>query len=141
MVLETLLGMPGYQSLSAADKSGVYAGCLLHDVAKPMTTKTEEDGRITAKGHSRAGELYARKLLWEMDAPFEFREMVCGLIRYHQIPFYLIEHMDPQRMAAELSLACRGDLLALVAEADIRGRVCRDLQKRSSTISSYFAPS
>lgn len=129
MVLETLAATPAYRALPEEDRQAVFAACLMHDIAKPMTTRAEDDGRITAKGHSRAGELLARRLLWEMGASFALREQVCGLIRYHQIPFYLIERDDAQRVAAEVSLACRADLLALVAEADIRGRICRDLQK------------
>jgi len=91
MVLDTLVAMPAYRALAEVDKAAAYLGCLLHDVAKPFTTKTEDDGRITAKEHSRAGEMLARRLLWELGTPFLLREMVCGLIRYHQIPFYLIE--------------------------------------------------
>ncbi|XXY53452.1 AAA family ATPase [Sorangium sp. So ce269] len=126
MVLETLLALPGWQALPAEEQRVVYLACLLHDVAKPATTR-EEDGRITAKGHSRAGELLARRLLWELGAPFALREQVCALVRYHQIPFYLIERDDARRVAAEVSLHARCDLLALVAEADIRGRVCADM--------------
>jgi predicted kinase len=137
MVLETLVALPAYRVLSPDEQAAVYIACLLHDVAKPMTTKTEEDGRVTAKGHSRAGEMYARRILWELGAPFALREMVCGLIRYHQIPFYLIERADAQKVAAEISLVCRADLLALVAEADIRGRVCRDLQKIVDSIELF----
>lgn len=137
MVLETLAAMPGYRALSPDDQTAVYVACLLHDVAKPMTTKVEEGGRVTAKGHSRAGEMYARRLLWELGAPFALREMVCGLIRYHQIPFYLIERDDAQKVAAEVSLACRADLLALVAEADIRGRICQDLPKILDSIELF----
>lgn len=139
MVLETLSALPAYRALPEADRTAAYLACLLHDVAKPMTTRIEEDGRVTAKGHSRAGELLARRILWEMGAPFALREMVCGLIRYHQIPFYLIEREDAQRVAAEVSLACRADLLSLVAEADIRGRVCRDLQKVLDNIELFRA--
>ncbi|WP_437315039.1 AAA family ATPase [Sorangium sp. So ce385] len=126
MVLETLLGLPEWRALPPEEQRVVYLACLLHDVAKPATTR-EEEGRITAKGHSRAGELLARRLLWELGAPFALREHVCALVRYHQIPFYLIERGDAQRMAAEISLQARCDLLALVAEADIRGRVCADM--------------
>lgn len=139
MVLETLAALPAYRALPGADQAAVYLACLLHDVAKPRTTKIEDDGRVTAKGHSRAGEMYARRLLWELGAPFELREMVCGLIRYHQIPFYLIERADAQKVAAEVSLACRADLLAMVAEADIRGRVCQDLQKVLDNIELFRA--
>ncbi|XXX74681.1 AAA family ATPase [Sorangium sp. So ce134] len=126
MVLETLLGLPEWRALPPEERRVVYLACLLHDVAKPATTR-EEGGRITAKGHSRAGELLARRLLWELGAPFGVREQVCGLVRYHQIPFYLIERDDARRVAAEVSLHARCDLLALVAEADIRGRVCADM--------------
>lgn len=126
MVLETLLGLPDWRALPAEEQRVVYLACLLHDVAKPATTRAEA-GRITAKGHSRAGELLARRLLWELGAPFALREQVCTLVRYHQIPFYLIERDDAQRVAAEISLHTRCDLLALVAEADIRGRVCADM--------------
>lgn len=139
MVLETLVAMPAYRALSAEDQAAVYVACLLHDVAKPMTTRTEDDGRVTAKGHSRAGEMLARRLLWELGAPFALREMVCGLIHYHQIPFYLIERPDAHKLAAELSLVCRADLLALVAEADIRGRICADLQKVVDNIELFRA--
>lgn len=138
MVLETLVAMPAWRALGHDERAAVWLACLLHDVAKPMTTR-EEDGRITAKGHSRAGEMLARRLLWEMGAPFALREMVCGLIRYHQIPFYLIERDDAARVAAELSLVCRADLLALVAEADIRGRICQDLQKVLDNIELFRA--
>jgi len=139
MVLETLTRMPEYQTLSPEDRQAVFIACLLHDVAKPMTTKVEKDGRVTAKKHSRAEEMLARRILWELGAPFGLREMVCGLIRYHQIPFFLIEREDAQKVAAEVSLACRADLLAMVAEADIRGRVCQDLQKVLDNIELFRA--
>ncbi|MDI1442884.1 AAA family ATPase [Polyangium sp. 6x1] len=139
MVLETLVAMPAWRALSADDQAAVWLACLLHDVAKPFTTKEEPDGRITAKGHSRAGEMLARRLLWELGAPFSLREMVSGLIRHHQIPFYLIERDDAQKLAAEISLVCRADLLALVAEADIRGRVCQDMQRIVDNIELFRA--
>lgn len=128
MVLEALLALPAYQALAEADRRAVYVACLMHDVAKPATTRLD-GGRLTAKGHSRIGELMARRILWEMGAPFALREQVCALVRFHQMPFYLIEHDDAQKVAAEISLATRADLLAIVAEADIRGRVCGDLPR------------
>lgn len=139
MVLETLVTLPAWRALSEDDRAAVYLACLLHDVAKPWTTKVEADGRVTAKGHSRHGELFARRMLWELGAPFALREMVCGLVRFHQIPFYLIGRDDAQRLAAEISLVCRADLLALVAEADIRGRQCQDLPRILDNIALFQA--
>jgi putative nucleotidyltransferase with HDIG domain len=129
MVLETLVAMPAWRTLAPVHQDAVYLACLLHDVAKPATTRTESDGRVTAHGHSRRGEVMARRILWQAGIPFAVREMVCGLIRHHQIPFFLIERPDAQRLAAEISLVARADLLALVAEADIRGRICADMPR------------
>ncbi len=128
MVLETLSAMPAFRALPFEEQSIVHIACLMHDIAKPQTTRVEDD-RVTAKGHSRAGELMARRILWDLGAPFALREAVCGLIRYHQIPFFLIERDDARRVAAEVSLKARCDHLALVAEADIRGRVCADTNR------------
>lgn len=126
MVLEALVRLPAWQALPASERQATWLACLLHDVAKPATTRTEDDGRITARGHSRRGELMARRILYELGVPFAQRELVCTLIRYHQIPFYLIERPDAARLAAEISVVSRCDLLALVAEADMRGRRCAD---------------
>ncbi|HEU4409204.1 MAG TPA: AAA family ATPase [Polyangiaceae bacterium] len=137
MVLETLVELPAYRALRDDDRLAVYLACLLHDVAKPQTTRVDDEGRVTAKGHSKRGELVARRMLWEAGLPFRVRETVCGLIRHHQVPFFLIERPDPRRLAAEISLVARCDLLALVAEADIRGRVCADLGRVLDNIELY----
>ncbi|HET9955258.1 MAG TPA: AAA family ATPase [Polyangiaceae bacterium] len=137
MVLETLAEMAAWRALPPGDQHAVYLACLLHDVAKPATTRIEEDGRVTAKGHSRRGEVLARRLLWELGVPFATRELVCGLIRYHQLPFYLIERPDAQRLTAEISLVARCNLLGIVAEADIRGRLCSDLPRILDNIALY----
>ncbi|HEU4534557.1 MAG TPA: HD domain-containing protein, partial [Polyangiaceae bacterium] len=137
MVLETLAELPAWRALGERDRLAVYLACLLHDVAKPATTRVDEDGRVTAKGHSRRGELMARRILWQAGVPFALRETVCGLVRHHQVPFFLIERDEPRRLAAEISLVARCDLLALVAEADIRGRVCRDLGRVVDNIELY----
>jgi hypothetical protein len=59
MVLEVLRDLPAWQDLPEEERRAVYVASLMHDIAKPATTR-EEGGRITAKGHSRAGELMAR---------------------------------------------------------------------------------
>lgn len=137
MVLEALLAMPAFTALPEGDRDIVFLACLMHDVAKPATTRTDDDGRITAKGHSRAGELMARRLLWNLGAPFALREAVCALIRYHQIPFYAVDRTDARRVVAEVSLSARCDHLALVAEADIRGRICADADRVADQIELF----
>ncbi|HTE54577.1 MAG TPA: AAA family ATPase [Kofleriaceae bacterium] len=128
MVCEALIAMPGWRSLDADARAIVFAGALLHDVGKPACTRHEPDGRISSRGHSGRGEVLARQLLWGAGVPFGAREHVCALVRHHQVPFFLVdsEPAVAQQTLARLSLVTRCDWLALVAEADARGRRCRD---------------
>jgi predicted kinase len=122
MVGEALAEMPGFRARPPAERAVLFAAALLHDVAKPMRTALEGD-RLTARGHAWRGAIEARRILWGIDAPFAAREQVCALVRWHQHPFFLIERDDARRQAIEISQTARCDLLALLAEADARGRV------------------
>jgi len=126
MVVEELVSQPDWRSLSWPEQSCVFWTAVLHDIGKPATTRHGEDGRITSRGHSRAGAAIARKLLWEAEAPFAWREQLCGLISGHQRPFWLIEREASDRFAIKTSWKCRADLLCLHAQADARGRICDD---------------
>jgi predicted kinase len=92
----------------------------------------EEDGRITSRGHSRKGERMARQImaLAGVNRSFDFREQICGLIRYHSLPLWLLEKEDPLKAAAAASLKVNTEWLALVAEADMRGRIGPDLEEK-----------
>jgi predicted kinase len=66
----------------------------------------------------------ARAILWRMGVPFALREQVVALVQHHQVPFYCIDRPDPRRAAITVAETARCQLLALLAEADARGRVC-----------------
>ena len=129
MVCESLVALPAWRSLPKEDRAVVFAAALLHDVAKPECTKLEDDGRISSRGHSPRGEVMARSILWNLDIPMRLREQVANLIRYHQIPFFLLERTDSLKMLYRVSQSMRCDHLALVAESDARGRVCEDQRR------------
>src|SRR5262245_58618065 len=136
MVCEALIENARWRELDPVEREIVFAASLMHDVAKPATTR-EENGRITSRGHSKRGEIMARELLWRMGAPFQAREQVANLIRYHQIPFFLIDRADARRKLFTASQTARCDLLALVAEADARGRICDDRQKLLDNVALF----
>lgn len=136
MVVEALTSMPAWRALPQTEREIVFTAALLHDVAKPASTRIEE-GRITSRGHSKRGSIMARTLLWGMNLPLAAREQVAGLIRFHQIPFFLIDKPDGRRTLYEVSQSTRCDLLALVAEADARGRVCEDRQKLLDNVALF----
>ncbi len=125
MVCEALAGMEDWRRLPAGDREIVFAAALLHDAAKPSCTR-HEDGRITSRGHSRRGAMLARRILWELGTDFAAREQVCGLVRYHQSPFHLINRADAQRLAFLISHNAGCGLLAILARADALGRQCSD---------------
>lgn len=125
--LEALADLTAFRALDAADRALVAAGVALHDVGKPACTRREPDGRVTSRGHSRRGERLARAHLWRRGVDPATRERVCALVRRHMLPFFAVEREDVARTVRAVGLEVRCDLLALVAEADARGRRCADL--------------
>lgn len=123
MVLEALVQIAAWRDLPADERAAVFCASLLHDVAKPATTRRDVDGKITARGHSQQGSIAAREILWRTGLGPAVREPVCHLVRHHQVPFFF---QDDERLLARISWTARADHLALVAEADARGRRCRD---------------
>lgn len=129
MVVRALFALSGWQALPPDERAQLYAAALLHDVAKPACTVVDAaTGAITSAGHARRGERMARTILADDagDAPFVFIEAVCKLVRFHGLPLWFWEKPDPRKAVIETSLTCDTRLLALLAEADVRGRVCAD---------------
>ncbi len=131
MVLHELAALPAFRALGELDRHVVFAGTLLHDIAKPECTRTEEDGRIRSPGHAVKGVYKARRILTDDAAfapfgtPFEIREQVVALVRWHGLPANYPEKPDPLRAVVLTSMTTRMDLLAILAEADHRGRIVR----------------
>jgi len=55
--------------------------------------------------------------------PFEIRERIVALVRHHGLPATLLDKPCPQRAIITASMTAPCDLLAILAEADARGRV------------------
>ncbi|WP_018656285.1 AAA family ATPase [Actinomadura flavalba] len=137
MACEALAGLPAWRARPAEERVRLFAAVLLHDVAKPYCTRTDADGRVTAHGHSRRGDLMARRVLWELGAPPEWREHVAALVRHHQVPFWALERPDLAAIAFRVSLLARNDDLVLLATADLLGRICGDTAEILENIALY----
>jgi predicted kinase len=136
MVCEALVGLSSWRALQPEQRNAVWLAALLHDVAKPHSTR-EEGGRIRSPHHSTRGAVQTRRILWESGIDVAMREQVCGLIRHHQLPVHATEgERSEQRMSAA-SLRCSLPLLAILAEADIRGRVCEDAPGHLQSIALF----
>lgn len=137
MVLDALASFPTFRDLPEEERLAVYLAALLHDVAKPETTRIEDDGRVTARGHSRRGAVRTRRILWELGLPFALRERVCNLVLHHQLPFFLVERDDAERLAITVSQVVPCRLLAIVALADAVGRTCADGRRLRDNIALF----
>ncbi|MEZ6014961.1 MAG: AAA family ATPase [Planctomycetota bacterium] len=137
MVLEALVSSPSWRARDARERELLFAACALHDVSKPETTRVEPDGRVTARHHSERGAVRSRRMLWELGAAPEERELVAHLVLHHQRPFFLLERDGAERMASRISWTCGASRLAEVARADILGRACRDAARLLENIGLF----
>ncbi len=128
MVGEALVALDEWRALSPVERSILFAAALLHDVGKAACTRVEPDGQISSPGHARAGASTARALLWRdaPPAPFQCREIIARLVRHHGLPLWFWDKSDPRRSVIAASQSVRLDWVALLAEADVRGRICAD---------------
>jgi putative nucleotidyltransferase with HDIG domain len=148
MVLSELAALPTFRELPELDRHIVFAGTLLHDIAKPECTRTDEDGHVRSPGHAVKGVYKARRILTDDEAfapfgtPFEIREQILALVRWHGLPANYLEKPDPQRAVILTSMNTRMDLLTILAEADHRGRIVAkedDTQTRIALFPDFCA--
>ena len=140
MVLHSLEDLTEYQQLTTQDQYILWAAALLHDVEKRSTTVIEADGSITSKGHAKKGALTARTILYQdVPTPFAIREQICALVRYHGLPLWALEKSNPAKAVIEVSLQVNTKLLALLAKADVLGRICSDKEELLYKIELFIA--
>ncbi|MBK5721062.1 AAA family ATPase [Dysgonomonas sp. Marseille-P4677] len=128
MVLDELTKLPAYKTLSEQEQEILWAASLLHDVEKRSTSQDEGEGNISAIGHSSKGEYTTREILFkDIPTPFHIREQIASLVRFHSLPLWLMEKLEPAKRIHAISLRLNTQHLKLLAEADARGRHCSDL--------------
>ena len=131
LVAEAMVQLSPWRNLDPAGRAALFLAALLHDVGKPAVTRAEPGERITAPNHARAGAIQTRALLWAKEGvgaplPLAEREAVVSLVRLHGLPLWFLERPDIARAVLPASLRARLDQVALLAEADVRGRACSD---------------
>ncbi len=150
LVMERMAEQPSFLALDADDRQMLLAAAALHDLGKARCT-VWEDGRWIAPGHSAAGAKMVRELLMTRlglagtPEKTRLREAVCLLVRWHMRPLHIFERDDPalalrqMASAGELTPVFTLEKLAVLAEADIRGRVCSDRAARLEDIALFRA--
>ncbi|HTK11285.1 MAG TPA: AAA family ATPase [Ktedonobacteraceae bacterium] len=142
MVVSELIKLAEWRNLPEDERQILFASALLHDVGKPHCTKIEGDGRITSRGHARKGASIARQELWTghelvQPAPFAVREHIAQLVRFHGLPLQFLSHPQPEKAIIAASQHVRLDHVALLSEADVRGRICPDKEEVLSRVELF----
>jgi predicted kinase len=139
MVLEALDSIKAFSMQDEQERHLLKAAALLHDIKKRSTTR-EENGRIISPGHARKGAKTTNALLYRMgDVPFDIRRQLVGLVRYYGLPLWVLEKPDPQKAIISASWEVRLDLLSVLAEADVRGRICEDQAEMFEKVAFFRA--
>lgn len=105
---------------------------VFHDIGKPLTTRTREIGgstRIVAPRHAEAGRNYLCLRLGSLQLPEEVEEKVLALVALHHEPRRLVQDEAPPAKWRQLARQCPPALLYWLKQADLRGRICPDLDE------------
>ena len=115
-------------------------GALLHDIAKPLTTKTREiEGRprVVAPRHSSIGRDWLAYRLLDLGLPFAVLLSVLQLVAEHHEPKKLVLKDRGERDYLALSRRVDVSLLHKLALADMRGRDCVDKAKQLEIVEFF----
>jgi predicted kinase len=134
---ESLVSLPDWKSRPETDRSILFTAALFHDLAKPLTTQVAEDGGMIAKGQANLGARMVRRVLQDLHTPFAIRESIVALVRYGGLPLWFWDKPQPLRSMIEASQIVRCDWLALMSEADVRGRIDDDRAKLLDSIEFF----
>lgn len=116
------------ERLPRARRLAVMLAVLLHDIAKPHTTRVDEAGRVRSPGHDEAGRGLALRVLERLNVHrvdgYDVRAQVLALVAHHLKPLHF--HRDRERVGdgafRRLARECDLELLHLVSKADALGR-------------------
>jgi predicted kinase len=115
------------------DESGfiLQLAAIFHDIGKPLTTKMREfDGMegIISPRHAEAGRNYLCLRLAALGLTPDIEQTVLALVALHHHPRRLVQDDAPPARWCQLARQCPLHLLYDLEIADLRGRICPDLE-------------
>lgn len=99
---------------------------LCHDLGKPDTTTVEDDGRIRAIGHERAGIEPTKNFLYRLTNEHSLIDSILPLVEHHLKPSQYYKNGAKDKTIRKLAISVNIKELILVAKADFLGRTSED---------------
>ena len=112
--------------------------CLFHDIAKPITTHTRDDGRIGARGHEEKGMHYLVYRLLCLDLPHDEYIAILKLVGLHQHPKMLVIQEARDSKYLQLNNEVSYELLYWLEVADMRGRIGEDIDVQLMYLEEFY---
>lgn len=145
MVVDTLVNLPDYSKLDRKLQEALFLSALFHDLGKIYTTK-KENGEWTSPFHASVGAEKFKELAKEqfnLESDNDLVELVSLLIANHIKPMHALKKKNPkyelEKIASnkEINSDFNLKLLSLLVEADMKGRISKDLNKSIRTINNF----
>ena len=126
--------------ISGTNRQILILSALLHDIAKPITTRQKEiagETCIVASKHEEIGASYLATKLIELPLKHTSIVAIMGLVGFHQIPKLLV--IKNKSDSDYLHLALHADLALLywLELADMKGRICEDLDQQIALLALF----
>ena len=142
MVLQALYKLLAAEAahLSGENRQALILSALLHDIAKPLTTRRKDIAgveRVVASRHEEIGASYLSMRLMDLPLSHSVIMTIMGLVGFHQMPKRLvIKNAD---FADYLKLSLNADLALLywLEVADMQGRICSDLDVQIDMLEQF----
>ncbi|MEM7104133.1 MAG: AAA family ATPase [Bacteroidota bacterium] len=139
MVVDEILKILDRKRLHDTARSILFLSALMHDMAKPETTR-EEGGKIICPGHARVGARKARAFMYRESigkVPYSCREQIVKLVKWHGLPLWSWDNPFPEKNVLRAACHTRMDWLEILAKADVLGRICADQKKLLDRLDYY----
>ena len=128
------------RALSADERLAVVLGAALHDVGKAVTTQRRlihDRERIIAPRHPDRGRSHVAYALRELELPWEVIEHTMALVGHHHDPAKLVRQDCGIAQYRRLARLVDLELLYILETADLKGRICEDLEDLLETLALF----
>lgn len=121
-------------------RQALVLSALLHDIAKPITTRRREISgidRVVASRHEEIGASYLATKLMALPINHSVIMTIIGLVGFHQMPKLLVIKSFGFSEYFKLSLNADLELLYWLELADMKGRICCDLDMQLDLLEQF----